>query len=97
MNTLKANLLSIIAFTFYFIWWFYIIFDLGAKDYDNNYAGGLAAEFIAAVTFTLMIIYSLVFLIAAFKTKKWLKYFGFIFLTIMPGLAAYIYFTFFDS
>ncbi len=92
MDFIKANILSLYGLTLYFVWWLYLLFDFGKKEYDNNFAGAVAVEAIAELTIIIILIYLIGFLIAAFRTRKWKKYMIFITLILVPVLFTIIFF-----
>lgn len=60
------------------------MFDFANKNFSNNYAGGVAVEAVATMTIALIVIYTLTFLIAAFRTKNWKRYLLFISILFVP-------------
>jgi hypothetical protein len=70
MTFIKANLISLLSLTLYFLWLLFIVFDFNKKVYDNDYAGAVSVEFIAFVTAALIVVYSILFLVTAIITRK---------------------------
>jgi hypothetical protein len=84
INFVKSNILSLSALALYFIWWIYFMPDFANKNYDNHYTGAVAAEEIARLTIAVIVIYTIGFLIGAFKTKNPKRYLLFIPLVFVP-------------
>ena len=91
MGFIKANILSITGVVLYSIWWLYLIFVFGEKQYDNGFAGALASEAIAGLTIVIILFLLTCFLWAAFKTRNWKKYVAFAAVILTPVVIIILY------
>ena len=86
MNFIKTNILSIVGVTLYFVWWVYLVFVFGEKEYDNGFAGAIASEAMAGLTIIIILVFLACFLTAGFRTGSWRKYAIFIALILAPAV-----------
>ena len=91
MNFIKSNLISCIILLSYYLWWSYLFFSFGQKNYgDNGNAAVMAIELLAIMTCVLIVLGLVFFLVQAITRKEWIKNLIFMLLLFVPVLSIFL-------